>query len=49
MNLVDTHDSPEQLLASLQRQRTLKLIGVVVGLIVTLVMGSVAVVLMYGS
>jgi len=47
MAMVDTHDSPEQLLASLQRQRTLKLVGVVVGLLVTLAAGGVAVVLMY--
>jgi hypothetical protein len=49
MAIVDTHESPEQLLASLRRQRTFKLIAVVMGLITTLVVGSVAVVLMYGS
>ncbi len=47
MAMVDTHESPERLLASLQRQRTLKLVGVVIGLVMTLMAGGLVVVLMY--
>ena len=49
MALVDTHESPEQLLASLRRQRAMKLVAVIMGLIAALVTGSLAVVLMCGS
>jgi hypothetical protein len=49
MQTIDTHESPEQLVASLQRQRTLKLVGVVIGLIATLAVGCLTVVLMFNS
>jgi hypothetical protein len=49
MAMVDLHESPEQLIASLQRRRTAKLVGVIFGLVAALVIGSLTVVVMFAS
>jgi hypothetical protein len=49
MQALDTHDSPEQLLASLKRRRLAKLVGTIVGLVVALVASILVVALMYSS
>jgi hypothetical protein len=46
MQLVETNESPEEMLQSLRRQRVVKLVGVLVGLALSLVAGATIVFLM---
>jgi hypothetical protein len=47
--MLETRESPEELLTSLRRQRTAKLVAVMVGLLLALITGALVVVAMFAD